>query len=77
MKIILDIDEGLAANIVARTGERLDLQDGYHLNVESTGQVIINITTVVKPADKPADKPTDKPMHAGGKSGASGSLSFA
>ncbi len=65
MKITLDINEGLAADIVNRTGQRLDLQDGYHLSVESTGQVIVNIRAV------------DKPMQSSSESGASGSLSFA
>ncbi len=65
MKITLDIDEGLAADVLLREGKPIDLKDGHHLKVDMAGQVVINITAV------------SKPMHAGGKSGASGSLSFA
>ena len=65
MKITLDIEDGLAADVLLHGGKSIDLKDGYHLKVDTAGQVVINITAV------------DKPMHAGEKSGASGSLSFA
>ena len=68
MKVILDIKEGFTAACLCM-GKRIDLQDGMCLKAESAGEVVISIA--------PDAKPIDKPMHAGGKSGASGSLSFA
>ena len=77
MKITLDIKDGLAANVQDLNQKKIPLQDGMLLKIESPGQVVFNIIEQEPPVQEQTEtEPRIIPMHAGGKSGASGSLSL-
>ncbi len=80
MKITLDIKDGLQVKVRLHTemdgNSLVQIGDGGSVSIRSAGDVQFVIEPEPEP-EQAQDKPADKPMHAGGKSGVSGSLSFA